>query len=717
MVGPWSPVDPQEDHLSGALEDQAHEEDLVSDSENAYKDNPVSDSPGTEEPFLSSQEHPSSVDGPSVGGRAAEALLLTFSSPPSPEPAAPQGQGSGQEVLRSESKNELEFGPKDTSEADDEAATSGELYDQQSQSSPVLQAPSLPAPASPRSPSLSDELEGYGNLSDNGDIYEALPEATASGVDDSSSGFSFSEERSNSDKRDKEPPNQPRSMPDKQDSPRLQVPPLPALASRKCLSLSEETKRVDELHDDDNSETSPETKNSPQDDLFAHSFFAQQKFDERPANEVLRQPRQSTPDWLVGGHGIPLEQEEEPESGTYSPRACPFDLGSSPMRDDADAQYKANRQTQVPSQTVSNASQRTGIRNEPSTSSRQKTPGDDKWELPWPPSPEGGQQASAPMALPQNPPAPVFITRVDADDANFAPYLEEEKPGDSQADTMARDQIRRSQAILGDRLTEEAKEVIRQYYREMGQRRRTEEVSQPRTIHPPTPSLESGNSPGSSNVASNSSSSSSSINLAGGQHSSPTAGPSASQTTDDVAAETLNETANRLRHKIEALEARVSEVEKQRASEQQQLDSAWADIAQLKRDREIFEEKLAALEEELKTARTDLGEHKADTTRKEGACDTSRLESKCADLPQTRLCKSGCFSSTAVVIAMAALVWLVTEAMLHSKRLSDGYGPFVNGGYNGLGSVVIFGTWIKFLLFSMTVVFLGVFSVLAALGL
>jgi hypothetical protein len=66
---------------------------------------------------------------------------------------------------------------------------------------------------------------------------------------------------------------------------------------------------------------------------------------------------------------------------------------------------------------------------------------------------------------------------------------------------------------------------------------------------------------------------------------------------------------------------------------------------------------------------------------------------------------------------MIALVWVVTEAMLHSNRLSDGFGPFINGGYSGLGSVVIFGTWTKFSVFNAMVVYLGVYLVLSVIGL
>lgn len=69
----------------------------------------------------------------------------------------------------------------------------------------------------------------------------------------------------------------------------------------------------------------------------------------------------------------------------------------------------------------------------------------------------------------------------------------------------------------------------------------------------------------------------------------------------------------------------------------------------------------------------------------------------------------------ATVAALVGLVWTVTEAMLHSKRLTDGYGPYLSGGYNGLQSVVIFGSWTEFLLFNFAVVYLGVQSISASL--
>lgn len=59
------------------------------------------------------------------------------------------------------------------------------------------------------------------------------------------------------------------------------------------------------------------------------------------------------------------------------------------------------------------------------------------------------------------------------------------------------------------------------------------------------------------------------------------------------------------------------------------------------------------------------------------------------------------------LLALAALVWTVATAALHSARLSDGLGPYVNGGYNGLGGVAVFGSWTSLLAMNAAVVWLG----------
>lgn len=68
-----------------------------------------------------------------------------------------------------------------------------------------------------------------------------------------------------------------------------------------------------------------------------------------------------------------------------------------------------------------------------------------------------------------------------------------------------------------------------------------------------------------------------------------------------------------------------------------------------------------------------------------------------------------------IMLSLTVLVWVVTESMLHSKRLTDGYGPYLNAGYNGLQSVVIFRSWGQFLMFNVVVVFLGAYAIAGAL--
>jgi hypothetical protein len=55
------------------------------------------------------------------------------------------------------------------------------------------------------------------------------------------------------------------------------------------------------------------------------------------------------------------------------------------------------------------------------------------------------------------------------------------------------------------------------------------------------------------------------------------------------------------------------------------------------------------------------------------------------------------------LLAGFLLLYLVATAALHNARLTDGYGPFINGGYNGLASVLIFGSWPQVVAFSLAI--------------
>ncbi|KAK4154165.1 hypothetical protein C8A00DRAFT_33056 [Chaetomidium leptoderma] len=333
----------------------------------------------------------------------------------------------------------------------------------------------------------------------------------------------------------------------------------------------------------------------------------------------------------------------------------------------------------------------------------------------------------------------------DADDARFAPFLDEEGSpvlGESLADIIARDQIRRSEAVLERPLTDEQKEVIRSYYQETGHRRAPDEVSEQGTVHSLS-SLEGVESPPRSNIASGGSGSSRNLDR---ESSPPSPSPSPlivdppvpHQTPSDetIITEHANEgAAAQLRDRIQAFEAQLAEAKQQRTSDQEQhaasqrlLDTACVDIARLQQEQRATEKRMATLESELnKTVKVELKKLRARRIREDADAEaeaeaTTSLRRRqarnleCTQPHHIRLQRAGWSNLTAVTFAMVLLVWVVTEAMLHSKRLSDGYGPFINGGYNGLGSVVIFGTWGKFLLFILAMVYLGVLSVLAAMG-
>jgi len=330
------------------------------------------------------------------------------------------------------------------------------------------------------------------------------------------------------------------------------------------------------------------------------------------------------------------------------------------------------------------------------------------------------------QAPPQTHQAPVFITMGDAYDSRFAPYSEEDSinPGESVADIMARDQIRRSEVILERPLTEAQKEVIRAYYRDTGQIRAPNEQSLQHTLQ--YESLSSvtvddeishgrNSDPDGSGTISGIVRELLSPPVVREPLSPPVPGPSAARTASDTTTGNIQEQIANLRAQIKALEAKLTEAETQPTYDQRLLDSASADVLQLKQEKRVFQGKIAALEKALEDFKEELERVKFHMER-----DADKLKAqagKSADRHlRPPLVQAGLFNLTLVTFAMATTVWLVTEAMLHSKRLSEGFGPFINGGYNGLGSVVIFGTWGKFLLFNAVMVYLGMFSIQAALG-
>ncbi|KAK4126678.1 hypothetical protein N657DRAFT_567104 [Parathielavia appendiculata] len=255
----------------------------------------------------------------------------------------------------------------------------------------------------------------------------------------------------------------------------------------------------------------------------------------------------------------------------------------------------------------------------------------------------------------------------DADGARFAPFMGEDSPdsNESMTDIIMRDQIRRSEAVLGRSLSNRERDTMISYYQDMRRGRGApSEANKPTTtIHSPTNQKEAKDEPGSFDLEED------------------------------------------LRKEIERLEAQLRDV-------------AQGGLTLLRLERDAVEGRLASLEAELDAVKAELSDLKACFEACTDAENGNLKDGKRAwDSPQpAHNQRGGLFGIKSVMFAMAVLVWLVTEAMLHSKRLADGYGGYVNGGYNGLGSVLIFGTWVKFMVFEVAVVFLGVLASGAVMG-
>jgi hypothetical protein len=545
-----------------------------------------------------------------------------------------------------------------------------------------------------------------------------------------------------------------------QNSPNLQA---PASAAPAPLSHWQDLMGLEGGHNNDNSYTeTPRVIGKPPSD------------EKEPTEGLVDEPRtqsQKTPD-------KPVEWEKESEKPETLSHAGSFDsLVNSPMRDQDDNEDKEIDETQEPSPTHSNASEGTVAHRTIPEGIRANAFAVNKGGEWRPPFPDSGREASSSMAssqppqdtedtqLPQDPSAPlapIFITMGDADDARFAPFVESDppKPEESRADVMARDQIRRCEALRNRPLTVGEKEVIRSYYRDMNQRRAPEEVSEPTAVDSRPPSAAEAETPVNPDFAWGASGSgNSSLDCAPSY--SPVPGPSVPQTTNSTGIEYLSDETAQLLEKIDSLEARLKQASDQRASDQERvdlareeaaevinmikalevrlekaeeqhtsdqytfdqqlLDKVCADINLIGREKQDLEEKVEALEKELKTTKIDLEDVQRRTTIVEQTAEAGSGDPKSrateSRQASARRIRRTWFSVTAVVLAMIALVWVVTEAMLHSNRLSDGFGPFINGGYSGLGSVVIFGTWTKFSVFNAMVVYLGVYLVLSVIGL
>ncbi|KAK3906730.1 hypothetical protein C8A05DRAFT_29384 [Staphylotrichum tortipilum] len=258
------------------------------------------------------------------------------------------------------------------------------------------------------------------------------------------------------------------------------------------------------------------------------------------------------------------------------------------------------------------------------------------------------------------------------------------------ADILAADQIRRAERMVGP-LPTKAKETILAHFAAAGQDHAPSETSEPSTDGGDAPLPVDNDIQSFSAAAAPSDASSFLIRR-----------PRVAQTANAAMSGYLNTQATDLRGMVDAIADQLAEF-RDRYNEQQ--DMTDSDIHRLFTQQREMKEKLYPIRDELKVFEV----------RERGRRDEERerrLQPQSPPPPP----RAGRPNLTAVAAAVVVLVWLVTEAMLHSKRLSEGYGPFVNGGFNGLGSVVIFGTWGKFLVFDAVMVFLGVSLVLAALG-
>ncbi|KAK4249714.1 hypothetical protein C7999DRAFT_12464 [Corynascus novoguineensis] len=326
--------------------------------------------------------------------------------------------------------------------------------------------------------------------------------------------------------------------------------------------------------------------------------------------------------------------------------------------------------------------------------------------------------AAAPsqVAIAKDRPAPLFL-RLSDHDARFTPFSGDgaQRPGDLWADSMIRDQIVRCQAIRGKALSDADKDVIRAYYAEMSQRRAPREDPEPSTVYSADELAAWGgsNSGGGSN-SSNESNRTRSSRGYDGRWVPPAAASPGLWVPPSATTGNSNNNNNNNKHDAEI----ASMV---RALGDELLDTACKNIGDLMREKQMAEDKFKTLTKELQTVKSQLAKGNG-TEPPLGASISGSDPPQAVRCPhplpvprQPQHIQSGWINVYLVMLAITLWVWLVTEAMLHSKRLSDGTGPFINGGYNGLGSVVIFGTWKKFILFNAASTYLGVVAVLRAL--
>ncbi|KAK3305374.1 uncharacterized protein B0T15DRAFT_511296 [Chaetomium strumarium] len=372
---------------------------------------------------------------------------------------------------------------------------------------------------------------------------------------------------------------------------------------------------------------------------------------------------------------------------TISPRGPAALCANSPMNDGRRKNEDKDGQTdgaQPPYATVSDASILTATKERPCDSPASADVPDEhtRGRSP-PPQVDDEQGASSPAEAAQVQLPPLWVTPLDDDELRFAPFYDEDfsKPtGESAADINARDQIRRCELLFGRPLTEEERETIRLQYAAMGQRHAPNEQSK-RSVILPAPANEAA----------------------------------AVLDTTDAVCDALRIRIAELDSEIDGLGSRQEALEDTNVSNLMRLDGAKADIEQLKRQKRDHEARIASLASELQAVKADLrvleariqtpieeSDPETAAAHNEPARDNNQQQDERPHQPEQQPRQAGGFINVWLfVLAAFVLHWVVTTAVLHSARLTDGYGPFINGGYNGLASVLIFGSWFQVLAFCL----------------
>ncbi len=435
----------------------------------------------------------------------------------------------------------------------------------------------------------------------------------------------------------------------------------------------------------------------------------------------------------------PVKPDVKKEPETQSHSGSLNVLAGGPMGDEANDQNKETGQTQEPSPAGTRASKQT-------TQTSEENLPDARDVFKTEPSPPGpgwkGKERALSWDWERKPPvwiddAPVFLMN-DPEDEGLGAYQAPDaiREGEDTYQTIIRDQIRRCKQQLGDRWTEAAAQRIRDYYTEhCGIIRCPSEYSETASIHSPPTSPEAARSPPP-------------VFVDDGPQSPPPRpddGPyspsdgfysPANNPTNPISPRTQFTQAQieYLRQAVKTLRQSVQILEESQPPSwlEAGLNDACTDIDNLQRRDKDAQKQIQPLTAEITTLKADIRALSGYTSGSIPPAAAAAAPAAARNLPQQGhqryqglpppprpppvLLRASLFNTTAVCVALVVMVWLVLEAVLHSQRLSGGFGPFINGGYNGLASVLVFGTWKEFLWFVGLVVYVGLFAVRTALG-